>query len=163
MATVTSNSVVALVVALIAVAGTILTAILAFIEQRSANQRQESADQRQQSADRLIVELQGKQAMYGDRSGRNAAFQMAKREVYAEFLAATRTHLDIEFDDEDNRAAIDLAKAQYRKEYARVMMYGSEGLCETVKSNIIEADSLPSRDMKWDDLTTALHADVFKP
>jgi hypothetical protein len=93
---------------------------------------------------------EGGRTQYADETERNAAFQMAKRNVYAEFISMTRLCLKAPVSAE--------LRTKYLDSYALVLTHGRPALLEALKE-FVDADG-PAESLDWERFVGVLRDDI---
>jgi hypothetical protein len=93
---------------------------------------------------------EGSRTLFADQTARNAEFQMAKREVYASLLSASRV-----YSEEPQNGT---KRSEFHREFARGLMHARPDVVEVIENEL--GRDFPGRAPNWHRLTTVLRDDV---
>lgn len=98
----------------------------------------------------FAVTHEGSRTQYANETARYAAFEMAKRDVYAALLAAAQAYHQEPADGERERS--------FQRERARAMMHVRSPLAAVLDEEL--GPSFPRQEPDWQRLTAALRDDI---
>jgi hypothetical protein len=98
----------------------------------------------------FTVSREGTRTLFADQTARNAQFQMAKREVYASLLSASRAYSE--------EPGSDATRRKFHHEFARGMMHAPPGVVEVIEHEL--GQDFPDRAPNWSRLATVLRDDI---